>query len=270
MTIRPETATDFYKTGHIRQYPPGTTFVYSNFTCRSDRLAGVLPDFDHKVVFFGLQGKLKELNEFWNREFFSQPREKIVARYKRRMDRSLGPGAVSADHIGALHDLGYLPILIKALPEGSRVNIRVALWTIQNTLPEFYWLTNYLETQLSAECWKPVHSATIAFEYRRLLDFYANLTGSYPAFVPWQGHDFSARGMSNIHDAASSGAGHLLSFTGTDTISAIDWLEEYYNAENDFVGGSVPATEHSVACLGILGIDETSEEYLQAVKLFSE
>ena len=165
MTIRPETATDFYKTGHIRQYSKGTTFVYSNFTCRSDRLASVLPDFDHKVVFFGLQGVLKSLNDLWKREFFSKPKEVIVARYQRRMDRSLGPGAVKVEHIAALHDLGYLPILIKALPEGSRVNMRVALWTIQNTLPEFFWLTNYLETQLSAECWKPVHSATIAYEW---------------------------------------------------------------------------------------------------------
>jgi nicotinamide phosphoribosyltransferase len=250
MTLRPETCTDFYKTGHIKMYSKGTTFVYSNFTCRSDKLAGVLPDFDHKVVFFGLQGVLKSLNELWQKEFFSKPKEVIVARYQRRMDRSLGPGAVKVDHIAALHDLGYLPILIKALPEGSRVNMRVALWTIQNTLPEFFWLTNYLETQLSAECWKPVHSATIAYEYRRLLDFYADITGSPKAFVPWQGHDFSSRGMSNIYDAATSGSAHLLSFTGTDSISSIDYLEEYYNAYDDFIGGSVPATEHSVMSMG--------------------
>lgn len=156
----------------------------------------------------------------------------------------------SADHIGALHDLGYLPVLIKALPEGSRVNMRVALWTIQNTLPEFFWLTNYLETQLSAETWKPIHSATIAYEYKRLLTYYAELTGSPLALVPWQGHDFSSRGMSNIYDAATSGAGHLLSFTGTDSISSIDYLEYAYNAEESFIGGSVPATEHSVMCMG--------------------
>lgn len=251
MRIYPDTATDFYKTGHIRQYPEGTEFVYSNFTCRSDKLAQVLPDFDHKVVFFGLQGLCKWLLiDLWNKEFFSQPKEKVVARYKRRMDRSLGEGAVSVDHIAALHDLGYLPILISALPEGSRVNIRVPVFTIENTHPDFFWVTNYLETQISAEMWKSIHSATVAYEYRRLLDAYAKATGSPAAFVPWQGHDFSARGMSGIYDAASSGAAHLLSFTGTDTVSAIDYLEEYYNAADDFIGGSVPATEHSVMCMG--------------------
>ncbi len=251
MKIYPETATDFYKTGHLFQYPPGTSFVYSNFTCRNDRLATVLPDFDHKTVFFGLQGLCKWLlQDTWNQEFFNQPKEKVVARYKRRMDSSLGVGAVSVEHIAELHDLGYLPILIKALPEGSRVNIRVPVLTIQNTKPEFFWITNYLETQLSAELWKSIHSATVAYEYRRLLDSYAELTGSPREFVSWQGHDFSARGMSGIHDAAASGAGHLASFTGTDTISAIDYVENYYNGADEFIGGSVPATEHSVMSMG--------------------
>lgn len=251
MRIYPDTATDFYKTGHIRQYPQGTSFVYSNFTCRSDKLANVLPDFDGRVVFFGLQGVCKWLlRDLWNREFFYRPKDLVVARYKRRMDKALGPGAVNVDHIAALHDLGFLPVLIKALPEGSRVPIRVPVLTIQNTDQDFYWVTNYLETQISSELWKSIHSATIAYEYRRLLGTYATRTGSPHVFVPWQGHDFSARGMAGIYDAAQSGAGHLLSFTGTDTIAAIDYLEEYYGAADEFVGGSVPATEHSVTCMG--------------------
>lgn len=251
MRIFPPHATDFYKTGHIRQYPKGTTFVYSNLTCRSSRLAHMLPGFDDKVVFFGLQGVCQWLLQaLWNDEFFYLPNHEVVERYRRRMDTSLGAGSVTVDHIDALHQLGYLPLLIKALPEGSRVDIRVPVLTIQNTHPDFFWLTNYIETQLSAEIWKPITSATTAYEYRRLLDTYAKSTGSPATFVPWQGHDFSARGMSGIHDAAQSGAGHLLCFTGTDTVSAIDYLEDYYGGRDTFVGGSVPATEHSVMCMG--------------------
>lgn len=156
---------------------------------------------------------------------------------------------VDVSAMASLHDLGYLLILIKALPEGSRVGIRVPMFTIRNTRPEFYWLTNYLETQLSAEIWKMITSATTAYEYKRLLTRYAKLTGAPLEFVPWQGHDFSMRGMSGIHDATMSGAAHLTSFTGTDTISAIDYLEDYYGATG-LVGGSVPATEHSVMCMG--------------------
>jgi nicotinamide phosphoribosyltransferase len=50
-----------------------------------------------------------------------------------------------------------------------------------------------------------------------------------------------------------SSAAHLLSFTGTDTIPAIDFLEEFYNAdcEKELIGGSVSATEHSVMCMGL-------------------
>jgi nicotinamide phosphoribosyltransferase len=252
MRIFPLHATDFYKTGHIRQYPAGTSLVYSNFTCRSDRLAEVLRDFDHRVVFFGLQGLAQWLLvECWNQEFFHKPKTEVVARYKRRMDISLGEGAVDVAHIAALHDLGYLPLLIKALPEGSRVEMRVPLVTIVNTHPDFYWVTNYVETQLSAELWKAITSATIAHEYRRLLARYAKKTGADPVMLPWLGHDFSARGMSGIQDGAVSGAGHLLSFTGTDSIAAIDYLEEYYpDPVAGFIGGSVPATEHSVMCMG--------------------
>lgn len=250
MRINPLHATDFYKTGHYRQYPKGTEYVYSNWTCRSDRWANVLPDFDHKVVLFGLQGVCQWLiSEVWREWFFDRPKEDVLREYQARMDSCLGPGSVGTEHIAALHDLGYLPVRIKALPEGARVDMRVPMFTIVNTLPEFYWVTNYLETQLSAELWKPMTSATTAYEYRRLLDFYAGKTGSDPNFVQWQGHDFHFRGGDGIIAAAQSGAGHLLSFTGTDTIPGIDYLETYYGGTG-LIGGSVPATEHSVMCAG--------------------
>lgn len=265
MKIFPLHAADFYKTGHLRMYPQGTEFVYSNFTPRTDRLAKLLPDFDHKVVFFGLQGVIQWLLiDNWNAEFFGKPKQEVVAKFKRRMDGALGVGAVSTDHIEALHDLGYLPLHIKALPEGSRVNIRVPVFTVVNTDSRFYWLTNYVETMLSAECWKSITTATIAYEYRRLLQDYAERTGSPKEFVQWQGHDFSMRGMSGLHDAAKSGAGHLLSFTGTDTIAAIDYLEDYYDAADEFVGGSVPATEHSVMCMG--GVEDEIETFRRLIQ----
>ncbi|MCE1270199.1 MAG: nicotinate phosphoribosyltransferase [Acinetobacter sp.] len=248
--INPLNAIDFYKADHRRQYPVGTEYVYANFTPRSSRLAKMLPDFDDKIVFFGLQGFIKHfLIETWNEGFFNQPKAKVVAAYKRRMDNSLGEGAVPVEHIEALHDLGYLPLKIKALPEGSRVNIKVPVLTIINTDPNFFWLTNYIETVLSAELWKSCTTASIAYEYKRLLTQYAEKTGAPLDFVPIQGHDFSSRGMSGIYDAAQSGVGHLTSFIGTDSVASIDYAEEYYNATG-VIGVSVPATEHSVMCMG--------------------
>ena len=249
-TINPLNAIDFYKADHRRQYPVGTEYVYANFTPRSSRLAKMLPDFDDKIVFFGLQGFIKHfLIETWNEGFFQQDKSKVISAYKRRMDNALGEGAVPVDHIEALYDLGYLPIKIKALDEGSRVNMKVPVLTIVNTLPEFFWLTNYLETVLSAELWKSCTTATIAYEYKRLLTEYALKTGAPLDFVAVQGHDFSSRGMSGIFDATQNGVGHLTSFIGTDAVSAIDFAEEYYNATG-IVGVSVPATEHSVMCMG--------------------
>lgn len=253
MRINPLTCIDFYKADHRRQYPKGTEYVYSNFTPRSLSHAHALLKREKKVVFFGLQGFIKHfLIDTWNNEFFDKPKEEVVAAYKRRMDTSLGPNAIPVEHIEELHDLGYLPIRIKALPEGSRVNIGVPVLTIINTLPKFFWLTNYLETVMSSELWKGCTTATIAYAYKSLLQDYALLTGAPLEFVPFQAHDFSARGLSGLYDAAQSGAGHLLPFVGTDTVSAIDYCENYYNADatKELIGCSVPATEHSVMAMG--------------------
>ncbi len=256
MKTRPLTQLDFYKTGHMKQYPEGTTLVYSNLTPRSVKYLPKIEGTDDKVVFFGLQYFIKDfLIEKFNTEFFSKPKDEVVSYYKRRLDTSLG-GDADVSHIEALHDLGYLPILIKALPEGAAVDAKIPVFTIENTLPEFFWLTNFLETILSATIWKPCTSATLARKYKKLLLNFAEETGVDPSFVGFQGHDFSFRGMSGAEDAAMTGAGHLTSFVGTDTVPAIDFLEDYYNANADkeLVGCSVPATEHSCTTLSIFTI----------------
>jgi len=238
---------DGYKVGHPFQYPDKTTMVYSNLTPRSSRVEGV-----DQVVVFGPQFFAKKwLIDDFNRNFFDVPRAEMLTTYKRRIENYLGP-LKSYNHIEELHELGYLPLKIKALPEGTLCPLRVPLLTIRNTLPRFGWLTNMLETHMSAALWRPITSATTSFNYRREFEKYAKLTGGDKAFVKWQGHDFSMRGI-DPEASISSGAAHLLSFTGTDTIPAIDFLEQYYGAdcEKELIGGSVPATEHSVMSMGM-------------------
>ncbi len=253
MRINPLTCIDFYKSDHRRQYPAGTNLVYSNFTPRSDKLAKKSTMYDGKIVFFGLQYFVKSfLMGTWHENFFSLPKESVVAKYKRRLDNALGKDTVAVDHIEALHDLGYLPLEIRAIPEGSLVPIKCPVLTIHNTLPEFFWLTNYLESVMSCMLWQPTTSATTARQYRLLLDKYAEQTGADKGFVNFQAHDFSFRGMAGIESAALSGAGHAIFFNGSDTVPAIDLLEDYYGADSDkeLLLCSVPATEHSVMCMG--------------------
>lgn len=245
------TSCDSYKLGHADQYPPGTTKVYSNFTPRSAAHFNVPRDYNlGTIVWFGLQAFIQEMDAVWKSTFFDVGWESIEQEYLDFVAPFVGPRGFDISRIRALHNLGYLPLHIKALPEASLVPIGVPVLTITNTLPEFYWLPNFMETWMSAELWKSSTSATTSRVYRKIIDKYADLTGGNKEFVSWQGHDFSVRGMSGIVDAAKSGAGHLLSFTGTDNLPAVKLVNDVYSGKETFVGGSVPATEHSVMCAG--------------------
>jgi nicotinamide phosphoribosyltransferase len=139
---------------------------------------------------------------------------------------------------------------VKAIKEGTLVPIKVPVLTIVNTHPDFYWITNYLETIISNMLWKPMTSATIAHQYKKVLEHWAEKTNrDAMEFVNWQGHDFSMRGMDSTEAVISSGLGHLTSFLGSDSLPAIYGARKYYG-ETDFVCGSVNATEHSVMCAG--------------------
>ncbi len=262
MKLNPTIAIDGYKVDHRRQYPNDTELVFSNLTPRTTRR-----EYTDHVVFFGLQYFIKNfLIKSWNEDFFQQPKAEVISRFSRRINNYLGPNNVGTQHIAELHDLGYLPIKMMALPEGSVYPLKVPCLVIFNTDERFFWLTNYLETILSTNVWGMCTSATTAHEYKKLLVKFALETDGSIDFVNWQGHDFSFRGMFGAEAAAMSGAAHLLSFTGTDTIPAIDFLEEYYGANSDLelVGGSVAATEHSVMCAG--GMDNELETFRRLIQ----
>lgn len=220
--------TDSYKVSHWRQYPPGTSNVYSYYESRGGK-------FDH-TVFFGLQyivekyltkkvtiGDIMEAKELFAQHFGSE---------------ELFNGSAWE----RIAKLGYLPVRIRAVPEGTRVPVSNVLMTVENTEPEFYWLTNYLETLL-AEVWYPTTVATTSHETRRLLSEYLELTGD-PAGVDFKLHDFGFRGVSSVESAGIGGAAHLVNFKGTDTVAALRLLRDYYGAD-EVAGYSVPAAEHS-------------------------
>lgn len=256
---------DSYKLGHADQYPAGTTKVYSNFTPRSMSHFKQPECFeDNRVVWFGLQAFLLEMKEVFDKSFFYRDKWVVCQEFKDFVAPFVGPKGFDTSRIATLHDVGYLPIEVKALPEGSKVPVGVPVLTITNTLPEFYWLPNFLETWISSELWKSSTSATTSNLYRRIIDSYAEVTGGSKEFVMWQGHDFSVRGMSGIQDSAKSGAGHLLNFLGTDNLPAVSLVQQSYGCS--FVGGSVPATEHSVMCAG--GEEDEVQTFKRLLKTY--
>jgi nicotinamide phosphoribosyltransferase len=258
LRIPPELLCDFYKLAHRPEYPKNTQEVLSTWTARSSRTG------ETKVMFFGMQGFIEGmLIDYFNENFFERPREEVVAEYVRFVRYTLGDPNPESAHIAALWDLGYLPIEIRALPEGARVPLRVPVATFVNTLPDFFWLTNALETLISVGNWISTTSATTAFRYRVILEKWTKITGADPAGVLFQAHDFSMRGMAGLDAAIMSGAAHLTSFVGTDTCPAIFYHEAYYgaNIETELVGTSIPASEHSVMSAGGLGEGEELATY---------
>ncbi len=246
---------DGYKLGHASMYADGTEVVYSNLTPRSDRIyrQKATRFYDGKLVVIGIQGAVMEIVDNWQR-FFDMDKGLAIARFKLLCDNYLGKDVVSVDNLSRLHDLGYLPLEIKAIEEGRRVPMGIPVLTIRNTVNHAYWLVNFLETTISDLTWKPMTNATIAGEYKAMLLHYAERTGCDPAGVLFQAHDFSARGMSGPEDAARSGFGHLAHFLGTDTLGAVLYAMDYYGAK-DCVAASVPATEHAVATSNILRLE---------------
>ena len=249
--INPFLLTDFYKTIHHMCYAKGMTKLVSYWTPRMTRKE----DMD-KVVMFGLQPFLKKyLMEYFNENFFNKEKEAVVSEYRRIISKTMGSIAADTKHIEALYDLGYLPIQIKAIAEGLRVNIKTPMIEITNTQVDFAWLVNYLETFMSCNIWQPMTSATIAYRYREIIEKYFALTVDHGDVRKACG-DFSMRGFSSLESAELSGSAHLLSFLGTATIPAISYLEEFYNCnvEEEIVGLGTPSTEHSVMCS--YGMDE--------------
>lgn len=246
---------DGYKLFHKEAYHPEISKVYSNYTSRNGRLSNVP---NNEVVFVGLQYFIKDvLIEEWNNTFFNLTKDDAIKNMKRIVDNYLGFD-YDASHFEELHDLGYLPLHIKALPEGVSVPYGVPPITFVNTIDGFQWLSNYIETVFSTENWPIQTSATTAKAYLKNTLASFDRAGLQHDLVPFMVHDFSMRGCFGRHAAAMSGFGHLCSFYGTDTLPAILFAEKYYNAdvEKELVGASVPATEHSTATSYIMSLEK--------------
>lgn len=242
--INPLLLLDFYKTTHNEQYPDGLTKIVSYYTPRMSRLDQV-----DTLVHFGLQGFIKEyLIEGFNNYFFKLTKDQVLAQYKRLINHTLGQGIVDYQKIEALHDLGYLPIAIKSLPEGTQVPVKVPMFEITNTHDSFAWLVNTLETALSCSLWHTQLSANVGYTYREIVNRYYDI--SVEDHVPRSRAlgDFSMRGQESCESAIKSSAGFCLSFLNTATVPTIIYLEDYYNCDctKEPVAFGAISTEHSV------------------------
>jgi nicotinamide phosphoribosyltransferase len=237
---------DFYKAVHAEMLPKNITKSVSYFTPRMSRVKR----WDN-VVMFGLQGFIKTyLIDYFNEEFFNKPFKDVMFEYKRIMDATLGEDVYNIQKIIDLHKLGYLPIEIVALPEGTVVPMHVPMFGITNTHPDFAWLPQSLESLISAEMWHPMIAATVGATYRNIVNDYYDKTcdDNVPRAKALGAFDF--RGEECLESAIKAGAGWCLSFLNTATVPTIPYLEKMYNCDctKEPVAFGSPSTEHSVMC----------------------
>jgi nicotinamide phosphoribosyltransferase len=256
--------TDAYKLFHRQMYPKNTITVYSNATARNSRhYKGKNKD---EVVVFGTQRVTRKLKDKFD-EFFAIDAEELETFLKEQLATFTGAD-YCVKHIMYLHSLGYVPLVIKSLREGSKCPIGVPYLTVYNTDHKCFWLTNYIESWLSSEIWHFITNATIANEYRETFDKWAMKTVGNTDFVQFQGHDFSSRGDYGWEAATAVGLAHNTSFVGGDNVSSYLDAQYYYDApKNDWVNmvitqTSVPASEHSVQCAHYDPEKGTELEYL--------
>ena len=246
MMYNPLLLIDFYKACHSSQYPKGMTKLVEYYTPRMSRLKDV-----DKVGLFGVQGFCKEyLIEAFEMFFFCQPEEFVVNQYKRVLDNTLGVDAYEIDKIRALHRLGYLPIMISALPEGTRTKIGIPQIEIVNTHPDFAWLVGTLETAISNTLWHTQIALEVGYRYRQIVNKYHKITCEDSVEPARLLGDFSMRGQHSNESAIKASAAWCLSFLNTATVPAIIWLEDNYNCdcEKEPVAYGAISTEHSVMC----------------------
>lgn len=218
---------DSYKVSMANQYPPGTTGVYSYIESRGG-------EYD-RTVFFGLQAFIKEYLTVPITQDEINLADEILTAHGEPFNRA------GWQHILDQHG-GYLPVVIRAVPEGTVVGTKNVLATIENTDPAVPWLTTWLETALLRAVWYPTTVATRSWHIRQTILKYLEETGD-PSGIDFKLHDFGARGNSSLESAGIGGAAHLVNFMGTDTISGVMYAREYYGA--GVAGFSIPAAEHS-------------------------
>lgn len=246
MKTNPMLLINFYKAVHAEMLPAGITKSVSYFTPRMSRVKRW-----DKVVMFGLQGFIKTyLIDYFHQEFFAKSIDEISAGYQRIMDATLGKNAYNMEKIIKLHQLGYLPIQIVALPEGTLVPMHVPMFGITNTHPDFAWLPQSLESLISAESWHPMLAATVGHTYRQIVNKYYDLTCDSNVSKARALGAFDFRGEECLDSAVKAGAGWCLSFLNTATVPTIPYLEEMYNCDctKEPVAFGSPSTEHSVMC----------------------
>lgn len=251
--------TDGYKTFHESATHEDIVEMYGNFTNRSGRLSNLPDNRLNGVASVGLQYLCIDfLIKEWNETFFNVTKKVVIKAIKRYLDAYLNCD-YDMSHYEALHDLGFLPLEIKAVPEGTIVPYGVAPFTVRSTVDGFDWTALYLETVISTETWPMNTSATTAAFYMAQTIEIFREAGLSEDLIPFMAHDFSMRGCFGRHAGAMSGFSHLSAGNcGTDTLPAIMFAEKYYGADVDkeLVGCSVKATEHSITTSFIMAYSQ--------------
>lgn len=245
--INPLYQADGYKIGHKAMLAPNTSREYWTWIPRN--LKFMHPSIK-KIMSAGQQLVVRYVHSAFQEEFFDQPVE-VALRFGRDMCKYLGMD-YDNDHFLQLHNLGYLPIKVKALPEGLITNQNIPHMTGINTKDGYAWLGLYLETLISKLAWQMPTAATIGYQFKKnSIEWVTKTDKDNLWLTDFMNHDFHSRG-GNPFSSIAVGLGHALSNKGSDTLDVIPASRYYYDFDEEEVPiFSVNASEHSVTCTGI-------------------
>lgn len=229
--------TDSYKFSHFEQYPEDAEYIEDYIGPRWNA-TGI----QSKMIFFGLMSPIMK--------YLSRPitRDEIDA------------GELFAELHGVPFNKsgwefilnqcnGYIPVEIRAIPEGSVIDVPNAVAVIRNTVKGFIWPVGYIEASLLRSSWYgssvATYSANCINEIKKYMLYCTDYSrDEVDSIIKFKLHDFGARGVTSGETAALGGCAHLVNSYGTDTVEGCLEAITTYGC-NVMPGFSIPAAEHS-------------------------
>lgn len=240
--------TDGYKISHWLQDPEGMTDSQGYAAARTDK----------ETIVFSAQYILQQIKV---------PTLEEVEVIKYIFDNFYaGEGIFNYEGWKAVAELGYIPLSVSAVPEGTLLDGGCAYMFIKPTLPDFQWMRGWFENQLL----RTYYAATVvtnSYKVKQILAKWLRKNGTIES-LPFKLVDFGSRGASSKETAGIGSCANLLNFVASDTFVGATYAFDFYGAKFDGLIGTIGASEHGTTT--VYGRTGEKSFYEKMIKVFGK